>query len=507
MQIQIPGYSIVSTLNKGLVATVYLAWDTRAEREVALKITPLLDASLPPETIAQERERLIALAHPNIVAIYDVGIYADNYFVVMQYLPGYSLNHKRFELDLLARLRVVADIAHALDFASERDCVHAVLTPDNVMVSDQNNHAVLLGFGNMQADVDGVRLEFDKPGLLAAAHFYSPEQLQGHGLDSRADLYSLGVILFLLLTDDLPFKADSLLELQQINREQLPSLPGYLQAFESIVHRLLRPAPALRYQRARECIADLGALPESALVTAADGVADLLVREEETPLEAMTKLESFTAYNLFASRMAEQNALIDSNRTIIVPNRSLSALAALENENDPLPPKLQRVPFLTRKKIVGFSAIFCGVAALIYSAVERNSSGERIVGTTDIDQALSAPITQLQDAVSEPEVQVLDEPGLQEQATTLRTQLSEDFSKARDLVIIYRAALRGEDGEEHAFAHAGLNDLQQLFSERIKMHLSEDNLEAAGKVRDLAEQLFNDEELSPELNDTFSSME
>lgn len=507
MQIQIPGYSIVSTLSRGAVATVYLAWDTLAEREVALKVTPLGDLSPHPETIAQERERLIALKHPNIVAIYDVGIYANNYFVAMQYLPGYSLNHQRFELDLLARLRVVADIAHALDFASERDCVHAALTPDNVIVSDQNNHAVLLGFGNVQADANAPEAGSEKPGLLAAAHFYSPEQLHGHVLDGRADLYSLGIILFLLLTDDLPFKTDSLRELQQIDREQLPSLPDYLKAFEPIVHRLLRSAPALRYQRARECIADLGALPESALVTAAEGVADLLMREEDTPLETMAKLESFTAYNLFASRMAEQDALVDANRTIIVPNKLLRPLARLENESDPPSPSPQRISLLKRKKLVGFSTIFCGVAVLIYFAVERHASGERVVGVTGLDQTLSKPITRLLDAVSEPETRVVYEPSLQDQATILRAQLSEDFSRARDLVIIYRAALRGEDAEEHAFAHAGLSDLQQLFSERIQMYLSEDNQEAAATVRDLAEQLFNDEEILPELTDTLSSME
>jgi serine/threonine protein kinase len=514
MQIQIPGYSIVSTLSRGASATIYLAWDIKAERELALKVIALDAATNLSESLVQERERLLALRHPNIVTFYDVGIFAGHYFLAMQYLPGYNLNHKRFELDLLARLRVVADIAHALDFASGQGLVHAALTPDNIWVTDHNKHAVLLGIGLPPAafgDARATLIAFtDESVTLPAAHFYSPEQLQKKPLDSRSDLYSLGVILFLLLTDKLPFQAASQTELQTMDRALVPLLPDYLTAFQPIINRLLGCSPEARYQHARECIADLGALPESAIVTAVEGAAHLLVRENESPLEVMARLIPFTAYNLFSSRMAEQIALVNSHNTIIVPDKQLRPLVESQDESDVELVTTQPIYFFDRRKMVSLAAILCVVTALIYVVVEKSVLPPSAISGVDptLDQSLSVPATTIPGIVKDKQKALFEsEPNLQQQADILRAQLPNDFSLATDLVIIYRAALRGDENQEHAFAQEGLEELQQLFSERILTHLNEEKLEVAARERDLAEQLFDAEELLPELANTFSLLE
>lgn len=518
MQIPIPGYSIVSTLNQGAWATVYLALDKNPGRELALKVIPVdklqgFDA----EVLARERALFRRLVHPNIVPILDVGIHADHYYLASLYLPGRSLNHKRFELDLLARLRVVIDIAYALDFAGDQGYLHGAVNLDNILVHAQDGRAILLGFGSHQ------RFNPESPAALAAAHFWSPEQLAGQAFDHRSDIYSLGVVLFVLLTDQAPHTGGSLAELAAVEAQTSQNqLPEHMAAFQPIINRLLSRDPQTRYQKASDCITDLGALPKSAILSAVEGFANSLVLEGETPLETMAKVVPFSAYEVSepeTTKPGEPSELFDvegADTTRIQPRAQAQPLIQPQS-SPPLrapmqPPAEEMGGDGNRRSIVGVPVIILALAlilflVLLYQAFFGKSSVAPMNPTSTPD--LNQP-TRAQPALREknPAAQeVMAGPALEEQARMLREALVQDFSLATDLVVIYRAALRGEDAREHAFARAGLSDLQRLFSERILASWHKKNVEEAYRERDLAERLFESEELTPELIQAFSTLE
>src|SRR5690606_29819185 len=200
MHIDIPGFSIVSTLSETPQASVYLAVDQRSGREVALKVIPAeLSQASQALFLARAQKGICQFIHPNIVRIFDVGIIDGRCFFVMEYLPGCHLNHKCFELDLIARLRILIDIARALEYLDAQGYVHGALTPWNIQVHPSQNHGVLLGLGlganarQWLNDDHELIAPLSPADALVAAHYASPEQLQGKVLDGRADLYSLGV--------------------------------------------------------------------------------------------------------------------------------------------------------------------------------------------------------------------------------------------------------------------------------------------------------------------------
>ncbi len=254
--LEIPGYSIQRIIGHGGMATVYLAVQESLGREVALKV---LLPSLARDPVATERflreARFAAqLHHPNIVAIHDVGVHDGNPYMSMGYEPGGTVaNLIEGREDPRFALRVVRDIASALDYAHDKGVVHRDVKPENIL-RRLDGSCVLSDFGiaHALAAQSGLTSEGTSVGT---PHYMSPEQLRGEKVDGRADLYSLGVVLFQLLTGRLPYQGTDgwAIGLQHISAP-IPRLPEHLGHLQPLVDGLLAKDPEHRLQTGGELV-------------------------------------------------------------------------------------------------------------------------------------------------------------------------------------------------------------------------------------------------------------
>ena len=238
------------------MATVYLAVQENLGREVALKV---MAAELAADTsfgVRFQREAQVSsrLQHPNIVTIYDVGVHDQNFYLSMEYLDGTSLADCGQDLSREQVLRAVTDIASALDFAGSKGYVHRDVKPQNIIIQERHGRAVLMDFGIVMPSGPGSDLT--STGLTIGTPYYmSPEQARGEAVDSRSDLYSLGVVLYWLLAGRVPFAGDSPVAtvLQHVT-EPAPPLPQDQASLQWIVDRALAKSPEERFQTGAEMI-------------------------------------------------------------------------------------------------------------------------------------------------------------------------------------------------------------------------------------------------------------
>ncbi len=270
--LQIPGYRISRVLGQGGMAAVYLAIQESFEREVALKVlSPSLasDNSFT-ERFIHEAKIVSRLVHPNIVTVYDVGVVDEHYYLSMEYVPGQDLKQARHRLTLPQRLQVVKDIALALDFAGKKGCVHRDVKPENIMLHAEDGRAVLMDFGI--ARTTDVSMGMTQTGTaIGTPHYMSPEQARGKSVDGRADIYSLGVVLYLLLAGEVPFDADSAVAIgiKHVS-EPIPRLPTELHTFQALLNKCLSKNPEHRYQSGTELITALDDLDAQEIKVAAN---------------------------------------------------------------------------------------------------------------------------------------------------------------------------------------------------------------------------------------------
>lgn len=268
MQVQIPGYQIKEVLGKGGMATVYLAVQEIFEREVALKVMSPSLAEDPSfgQRFLREARIVSQLVHPNIVTVFDVGVHNDLYYLSMEYIAGPDLKQACTQLTLPQKLNIIEDVASALDFAGSKGYIHRDIKPENILLRDGSGRAVLMDFGIARAaETD---LCVTQTGTsLGTPHYMSPEQAKGQAVDHRSDLYSLGVVLYFLLMEQVPFHADSAIAIgiKHIT-EPVPVLPGYLYLLNPFIAKLMAKQPAQRYQQASDFIADLKRLDRKKLL-------------------------------------------------------------------------------------------------------------------------------------------------------------------------------------------------------------------------------------------------
>lgn len=269
--IEIPGYRIVRTLGQGGMATVYLAIQESFEREVALKVLSGEQAKDPSfsERFLREAKIVSRLVHPNIVTVYDVGIESGQHFLSMEYIPGADLKQVRAQLSLSERLSTIKDIARALSFSGQKGYVHRDVKPENIMLHADSGRAVLMDFGIARPS-EAVSSMTQTGTAIGTPHYMSPEQARGQVVDARSDLYSLGVVMFLMLVGYVPFDADSAVAVGVKHvSEPIPRLPSHLNVFQGIINKILSKDPEHRYQTGDELIADLDELPPYALAEVA----------------------------------------------------------------------------------------------------------------------------------------------------------------------------------------------------------------------------------------------
>jgi WD40 repeat protein/tRNA A-37 threonylcarbamoyl transferase component Bud32 len=280
---ELAGYRIESLLGLGGMSVVYLAEDLRLKRRVALK---LLAASLAEDESFRDRflresELAASIDHPNIIPIFEAGTAEGLLFIAMRYVEGRDLKERlqRERLDPADAIGILAQVASALDAAHARGLAHRDVKPSNVLLDtgarpDGSDHVYLADFGLTKRVSDETGIG-DEDHLIGTIDYVAPEQIAGGGIDGRADVYSLGCVLYECLVGQPPFRRDSDTAVVFAHLEteppapssQRPELPA---ALDGVIARALAKDPEQRYPSCRE-------FARAALAVALDEAGRLLV--------------------------------------------------------------------------------------------------------------------------------------------------------------------------------------------------------------------------------------
>src|SRR4051812_16717621 len=256
-------YRIVRKLGTGGMANVYLAEDEVLGRRVAIKILNDRHAGDDQfvERFRREAKNAASLSHPNIVSIYDRGEAEGTYYIAMEYLDGRTLKElivARGPAPLTVAVEYARQILSALRFAHRHGIVHRDIKPHNVLV-DAEGRVKVTDFGIARA---GTSQMTEAGSIVGTAQYLSPEQARGTNVDQRSDVYSLGIVLYELLTGTVPFNGDTPVEIAMKHLSTLPEPPSAKRPdiprdLDLIVMRALAKDPLDRYQSAEEMDADL----------------------------------------------------------------------------------------------------------------------------------------------------------------------------------------------------------------------------------------------------------
>ena len=219
-------YKVLSRLGSGGMADVFLAEDRQLGRKVALKLLHRRFAEDPGfvERFRREAQAAAALQHPNVVSVYDRGSFEDTYYIAMEYLAGRSLKQlirQESPLEPIRAIDLTIQILQAARFAHRRGVIHRDLKPHNVIVDD-SDHAKVTDFGIARAGASDMT---ETGSIMGTAQYLSPEQAQGHAVSPGSDLYSIGVILYELLTGRVPFDAESAVTIALKHVSEAPMAP------------------------------------------------------------------------------------------------------------------------------------------------------------------------------------------------------------------------------------------------------------------------------------------
>jgi serine/threonine protein kinase len=267
---KLPGYTLKRKLGQGGMAAVYLAIQESFEREVALKIMMPQLAREPQfaERFMREARTVAQLSHPHIVTVYDVGFFQNVHYIAMEYHTGGDLTVRlQNGVTPTEGLRIISEMADALAFAHERGIIHRDIKPDNILFRAHNNAAILTDFGiaKRRSEVDLTQAG----STVGTPKYMSPEQARGQILDGRADLYSLGVILYEMLTGSPPFMANDPVAMAIKHcQEPPPPLREPLARYQPLLDKLLAKAADDRFDSGTELMEAIEALQRPAPLVA-----------------------------------------------------------------------------------------------------------------------------------------------------------------------------------------------------------------------------------------------
>jgi eukaryotic-like serine/threonine-protein kinase len=257
-------YRLEAKLGSGGMSTVYLARDTTLDRQVAVKVMHREMSEQPDqlERFRREARAVAKLSHPHVVAVIDAGEDGGHPYIVFEYVEGENLKQRIKRLGPLEPQEALAyaiEIARGLSVAHKRNLVHRDIKPQNVLI-DAEGRAKVTDFGiARQLEQQGVT---DTGRVLGTTDYVSPEQAMGQGVDPRSDVYSLGVVLYEMLTGDVPFSADTQVgvAMKHVN-EELPDAqrrrPGLSAAAALTIERSTTKDLSKRYESVEQMIDDL----------------------------------------------------------------------------------------------------------------------------------------------------------------------------------------------------------------------------------------------------------
>jgi len=290
-------YEMQQRIGRGGMADVYLARDVLLDRLVAIKVLFPEFATDPAfvERFRREAQSAANLNHPNVVSVYDWGRSNNTYFMAMEYVPGRTLADALQSVGAISAQKaaeVGIEVAAALSFAHRNNVVHRDIKPGNILIGSSGQLKVA-DFGIARALGSPADSGLTQAGaVMGTAAYLSPEQAQGGQPDPRSDLYSLGIVLYEMVTGKVPFSGDTPLAIayKQVHEQPTPInqiAPEVPRAFEAIVARLLTKDPTRRYQTAEAVRDDLrrfrDGLPVQALAAIINRTDEPAPVVEETP--------------------------------------------------------------------------------------------------------------------------------------------------------------------------------------------------------------------------------
>ena len=257
-------YQIIRSIGEGGMANVYLAHDTILDRNVAVKI---LRGNLAKDEkfikkFQREANSAATILHPNVVEMYDVGKDDDNYFIVMEYIDGQTLKNlikKRGALTLPEVIDIMMQLTSAIECAHDKYIIHRDIKPQNILMLDDGTVKVT-DFGIATATNTNELTQTNS--VMGSVHYLPPESANGSGATIRSDIYSLGILMFELLTGKVPFKGDNAVEvaIKQL-KEPIPSItrinPEIPQSVENIILKACAKNPKNRYKNVTEMRNDI----------------------------------------------------------------------------------------------------------------------------------------------------------------------------------------------------------------------------------------------------------
>lgn len=284
-------YEVSGLLGRGGMGRVYRAFDRQLGRDVAIKTLTegFAGDSEMLERFYREAAKTGMLKHPNIVTVYDLGEQDGWPYIVMEYVAGQALDRaiqSNQHLSLAAKLSILEQVCHALDYAHRNDVIHRDVKPANVIVQP-DGVAKLLDFGIARQDKSDRGLT-RTGSVIGTIHYMAPERLRDHPFDGRSDLFSAGVMLYQLLTGQLPFPGEDYGAIQKILSDPYPPLSSCLRNYptdlDEIITRSLAKDPDNRYSTGDDMASDIASVThqlKKEQVAEMFGEAEKLVGEDE----------------------------------------------------------------------------------------------------------------------------------------------------------------------------------------------------------------------------------
>lgn len=321
-------YQIKEKIGSGGMADVYKAWDIKKEIFVALKIlkSEYTENAEFIRRFKREATSMYNISHKNIVRVYEMGIYEGMYYIAMEYIEGITLKNiirKHGALPVDVCVYVTEQICDALYYAHNLGIVHRDIKPQNIIVIEDWTIKIV-DFG-IARDVSASTMTFMGPNVLGSVHYISPEQAKGEVVDHKSDIYSLGIVLYEMLTGVLPFEGDTsvTVALKHINEEVRqpsdvdPMLP---ESLSKIVMKAVQKDPAYRYETALMMRKDLERAldePDGEYIKIAEIVEDYYEDDEE--VERYIPSHKARKNKPIEKEIEADADIFDENKTPITP--------------------------------------------------------------------------------------------------------------------------------------------------------------------------------------------
>ena len=452
-------YEIVAELGRGAMGVVYKARDPKIDRFVAVKTISL--AGQNPEDEHEYRERFFCeaqaagrLSHPGIVSVFDVGEEPETHdpYIVMEYIAGQSLHQwlsgENSKVAIETALQITEELAEALDFAHNQGVIHRDIKPSNILLA-RDGHAKIADFGIAKLNLSHLTLPGEAWG---SPGYMSPEHLEGEAVDGRSDLFSLGVILYLMVTGYAPFHGNSpgSVCFKVANREPLPAslldstLPPEV---DSIIAQALEKDPAKRYQYGREFARDIRELRKR-YPKADNGIAGRPDEKQSSNAADELKDAVHKSYPIPRAAMATGNAATLARSS----SAQAMGLASLAQRH-------------SKKLLVGSLVLILGLGWLGWHR-RTPSSG---AGTTSAAVGAVSPTTKVADVSPEvssgreplesvPPLRVSPAPPAAASLVSLGIQIDHHFAKGKvsvwvDRQLAYSHVLLGENRKHLGLFH------------------------------------------------------